>query len=356
MTNLVNELAELGLVHETKGVSRHVGRRPSLLAFDAAAGTAAGVEVSRTGVRGLLTDLAGDPLRRAEIERPAAAGRDAVLDAVHRVLEDLLAGGARPVGIGVGVPGPVDSARGIVIEPPNFPGWHHEPLAANLERRFRIPVWLDDDAKTAALGEQRFGAGRRVANMLYVSVGTGIGAGLIVRDELYRGTHELAGEIGHSTLDLDGPLCECGNRGCLETLVSIPAILAAARRAGVDAPSAAALHALAAAGDPAARLVKERALAYLAAGVVNAVNFYDPDLIVLGGGLVAQWPDLCDEIAARVRGRSFGFASLGVRIVPALLGADSSALGAASLVVDRVVEALARLARAAAATALVAAG
>ena len=115
------------------------------------------------------------------------------------------------------MPGPVDTAQGRVREPPNFPGWRDAPLTRVLRERWGVPVLIDDDAKTAALGEYWFGAGSSVESLLYLSVGSGVGAGLIVRGKLYRGTHELAGEIGHTTLDLDGPPCECGNRGCLET-------------------------------------------------------------------------------------------------------------------------------------------
>jgi predicted NBD/HSP70 family sugar kinase len=338
MTNLVGELTALGLVLETPAETRQIGRRPSLLTFNHRAGCAIGIEISRREVRGVLSDLSGNVLARAERAHGANVAPDAVLASVNAIVARLKKSGA-PLGIGVGVPGPVDTEAGVVLEPPNFPGWQAVPLGTQLRARWGVSVWLDDDAKTAALGERWFGAGRGFGgahgaqNLLYVSIGEGIGAGLIVRDRLYRGTHDLAGEIGHTTLDLDGPLCECGNRGCLEMLVSIPALL---RTLG-GVSSIEEVHALAVAGDVGARALKERAYRYLAAGVGNAVNFYDPDLIVLGGALIQAWPELCAEITTRVRGRSFAFASRDVQIQAAQLGADSSALGAASLVIEQVI-------------------
>jgi N-acetylglucosamine repressor len=338
MTNLVNELTAYGLILETPAETRQIGRRPSLLTFNNGAGCVIGIEISRSLVRGVLTDLSGNVVARQQRAHGSSVAPEAVLSSVNSIVAKLKKSGS-PLGIGVGVPGPVDSQGGVVLEPPNFPGWHEVPLADWLRERHGVPVWLDDDAKTAALGERWFGAGRGfqngqgAQNLLYVSIGEGIGAGLIVRDRLYRGTHDLAGEIGHTTLDIDGPVCECGNRGCLEMLVSIPALL----RASSSASSVEELHASALAGDVGARGLKERAYRYLAAGVGNAVNFYDPDLIVLGGALIEAWPELCDEISQRVRGRSFAFASRNVSIEAAQLGADSSALGAASLVIEQVI-------------------
>jgi N-acetylglucosamine repressor len=209
-----------------------------------------------------------------------------------------------------------------------------------------VPVIVDDDAKAAAVGEQWFGAGRNVSNLLYLSIGTGVGAGLIVHDSLYRGTHELAGEIGHTTLDLNGPRCECGNRGCLETFVSTAAIFGKAQNLlgarVMDAGPEAALkelHRQAQAGVREAQLIKDETYQYLAAGVTNAVNFYDPDLIILGGLLPLCWPDLMDEMRRRVQGKSFAFASDAVTLVSSRLGTRSAMLGGASFVMQAVLAA-----------------
>lgn len=335
---LADELLELGLIEEAKATSKQVGRRPTLLSLRGQAGNVVGLEVSRSMIRGLLTDLSGKVLKRMELAHRLEGGVQETLAQIHKVIGTLLEGERPPVGIGVGIPGPVDTARGVVLEPPNFVrGWKNVALGPLLAQRWGVPVWLDDDAKTAALGERWYGAGVNVENLLYVSLRSGVGAGLIVRDRLYRGTHELAGEIGHTTINIDGPECACGNRGCAENYISVPAIVGYAREQGLLVSDPQSIHNLALLEDPAARQVKERTFHYLSAVLVNAVNHYDPDLIILGGTLVRAWPDLCLEVSKKVRGRSFGFLSKDVRIVSAQLGEHSSALGAVAQVIEQVV-------------------
>ena len=337
MSNLVAELGSLGFIREERSPERRVGRRPALLSLDPDGPRPLGLEISRSRVVAVETDLSGAVRRSRSRPAPAEAGAESTLRVVHDLIAELWTDGAAPpAGIGVGIPGPVDSARGRLTEPPNFPGWSGLPLADRLHERWGVPVLVDDDAKTAALGEHWFGAGRTVDSLLYVSVGEGVGAGLIVHDELYRGTHELAGEIGHMTLDLNGPACACGNRGCLETFVSRGAILARAASCDLREEPLAAIDRLAARGDPHARSTKDAAYRYLAAGLVNAVNCYDPDVIVLGGPLVRAWGDLVDALRERVRGRSFGFASRSVDLRESALGETAGAIGAAVLILQHL--------------------
>ena len=349
ITNLVGELGDLGFIRERRSPEKQLGRRPTLVSLEPSAVGIIGLEISRTYVLGVKTNLSGEVLRSEKRLAPAHRGAEATLGIVHEVVAELW-DESPPFGIGVGVPGPVDTAQGRVREPPNFPGWRDVPLTRVLRDRWGVPVFIDDDAKTAALGEYWFGAGSSVESLLYLSVGSGVGAGLIVRGELYRGTHELAGEIGHTTLDLDGPPCECGNRGCLETFVSTAAIEreAALRglgdgdrggdRGGDKDSLLARVEQLAAGGDARAAGLKDRTYRYLAAGVINAVNFYDPDLIVVGGELVQTWRDVAEELLKRVRGRSFGFASSAVALCPSQLGGYASVIGAAGLVTQFVFE------------------
>ncbi|HEX2863327.1 MAG TPA: ROK family transcriptional regulator [Deinococcales bacterium] len=348
VTRLVDELARLNLLLESPSPDSQLGRRPSLIELNPRAGSLLGVELSRSAVRAVLTDFRGRALKRAEEPVNLSDDPQDVVDQIASLAGRLRRGAPRLLGVGLGVPGPVNSAAGIVLEPPNFGNWRNVPLAELVSRACRLPVWLDDDAKTAALGERWFGAGRGRSSLLYVSLGVGVGSGLIVNDEVYRGRHELAGEIGHTTLDVNGPACPCGNRGCVETLVSVPAILGASRRRGL-AHNLDDLIARSAEPDTAEFL--DEVLAYLAAMVVNAVNHLDPELIVMGGSLVRSWPGLVDLLRERVSGRLFGFASRDLTIVPASLGQDASALGAACLVADAVMRepglASARTARAA---------
>ena len=337
MTHLVAELGDLGFIREQRAPDRQegklLGRRPTLLSLNAGAVNIVGIEISREYVLGVTTNLSGEVGRSEKRAAPAGRGAEATLEVMHDVIAELWENS--PFGIGVGVPGPVDTAQGRVREPPNFPGWRDLPLAQVLRERWGVPVLIDDAAKTAALGEYWFGAGRSVASLLYLSVGSGVGAGLIVHGELYRGTHKLAGEIGHTTLDLDGPPCECGNRGCLETFVSTGAVRKKAVALGLQ-DDLAHVERCAATGDRRAADLKDRTYRYLAAAAINAVNFYDPDLIVVGGELVGVWPDLADQLLQRVRGRSFGFASRSVEICASKLGGYASVVGAAGLVMQHV--------------------
>ncbi len=351
ITNLVGELSDLGFIREQRSPEKQLGRRPTLVSLEPSAVSIIGLEISRTYVLGVTTNLSGEVVRSEKRSAPAQHGAKATLRIVHEVIAELWDENP-PFGIGVGVPGPVDTAQGRVREPPNFPGWRDVPLTRVLRDRWGVPVFIDDDAKTAALGEYWFGAGSSVESLLYLSVGSGVGAGLIVRGELYRGTHELAGEIGHTTLDLDGPPCECGNRGCLETFVSTAAIEKEAASRGLAGEESAKnddqkgetsnllarVERLAAEGDARAAGLKNRTYRYLAAGVINAVNFYDPDLIVVGGELAQTWTDVAEELLKRVRGRSFGFASSAVALCPSHLGGYASVIGAAGLVTQFVFE------------------
>lgn len=342
ITHMADTLQGFDLLAEVPAGTRQVGRRPSLLSLNTGRGQLVGLEISRSHVRAIRTNFAGQILAVAEqaFTPHAPAQRDmAVLQSVIRFVLDP----ALPLlGIGVGVPGPVDSNAGVVLEPPNFGGWRNVHLTEMLSAAFGAPCWLDDDAKAAALGERWYGSGRQTETLLYISLRSGVGAGLIVGERVYRGAHELAGEIGHTTIDVNGPLCECGNRGCVETLVSVPAILAEARRLGLAVQGIQDVHLQAEAGDERARRVKERTYVYLAATLVNAVNHYDPALIVLGGSLVRAWPDLTGAVAHKVKGRSFGFLSKDVRIVQSMLGENVTALGAAALAIGQILRSSAR--------------
>lgn len=343
ITHMADTLQEFDLLAETPAGTRQVGRRPSLLSLNTGRGQLVGLEISRSYVRAIRTNFAGEILAVAEQAFTPRTPIQADLDVLRSVIRFVLDPDLPLLGIGVGVPGPVDSAAGVVLEPPNFGSWRNVPLTDLLSITFGAPCWLDDDAKAAALGERWYGSGREAETLLYISLRSGVGAGLIVGDRVYRGAHELAGEIGHTTIHVDGPLCACGNRGCVETLVSVPAILTEARRVGLTARNIGDLHLQAEAGDAIARSVKEQTYVYLAATLVNAVNHYDPALIVLGGSLVRAWPDLTSAVAHKVKGRSFGFLSKDVRIVQSMLGENVTALGAAALAIDHILRSPARL-------------
>ena len=268
-------------------------------------------------------------------------GIDAVTARIGAAVDELqgsLPAGCRVEGLGICSTGPVDHEAGMLIDPPNLQGLHHTPLRQKLTERLGIPIVLEHDAKAAGLGDYYFGAGRGSRSMIYVVVGTGVGAALIVDGAVYRGPHNSAGEIGHTTIDRNGELCGCGSRGCVETYMSGPWL--ARRYARHQAPEGAAatqvltggdIARLAAEGDPVACQVFEDAGDALGAAVATMAMMLDVDLYVIGGS-VAKAGDLLLEPARRgVPNYSFRSVGARVRIVPTALGDDGPILGCAWL-------------------------
>jgi len=247
--------------------------------------------------------------------------------------------------VGCSVPGPLDAGRGVVLFSPNL-DWRDVPLVELVQRRLDVPVAIEDDARCAALGEAAFGAAHDAKNALYVTVSTGIGAGVIVDGQIYRGAHGFAGEIGHMTIVAAGPPCACGNFGCLEALSSGTAIATHARqvlrhgdetvlRTFVSDPAlltAEQVAQAAQAGDALAAHIMETAGHYLGIGLAAAASVIDPEVIVLGGA-VAQ-PESIFVRAAREMFARRAITPLGglIRLVPAMLGDESGLWGAFALV------------------------
>lgn len=248
--------------------------------------------------------------------------------------------GVRLVAVGVGCGGPLDAGTGVIHSPTNLPGWDDLPLGEILAARLGLPVTVENDANAAALGEWLFGRGRGLRHLVYVTVSTGIGAGLILDGRLYRGRTGNAGEVGHTSVKPHGPRCGCGNRGCLEVMASGTGM---ARRAGelfardggpdgsAGAPpvDAAELLARARAGDPVARMAWDAAMGYLGVGIANLVSVLDPELVILGGGVTRAGAELIDPVRAEVAWRARWFYHPGL-IVLSDLGDDVGLVGAAA--------------------------
>ena len=287
---------------------------------------------------------------RGEDRRPteAARGPEAVLRRIVASLRAALTQAGAAEGdlraLGVGAPGPIDIARGVLVHLPNLPGWRDVPLAAMLSAELGCPAILENDANAAALGEYAVGAGTGTRHMVYLTVSTGIGGGLVLDGRLYHGAQGTAGELGHMVLDEHGPPCGCGARGCLEALAAGPAIgrmgaeAIARGQASILAELTAAGHvtaehvaAAAAAGDQAAAAVIARAGHYLGIGLSNIVNIFNPDAIVIGGGVAKIGPPLLDPALATMRARAFRLPAAHVRVVPAALGDRAVVAGALAL-------------------------
>ena len=247
------------------------------------------------------------------------------------------------IGIGIGAPGPLDRERGVVLVAPNL-GWKDFPLRDRIQHRLNLPTTLDNDANCATFGEWWQGAARGGTNVVGLTIGTGIGGGLILNGALYHGSSDMAGEIGHTTIDLNGRHCKCGNYGCLEAYASAPAIATRAREVLVreegesvipslvngnfDAITAAIVYEAAQQGDQVAEEIVRDTARYLGAGVANLLNIFNPDIVVLAGGVAAAGDALFVPLRAEVRRRAFSPAVRAVKIVAGELPGTAGVVGA----------------------------
>ncbi len=265
----------------------------------------------------------------AVIERMVALGRAAV--------EASGLGWDEIDGIGVGVGGPLDAVKGLVLNPPNLPGWHEVPLASRLEAALGRHVAIDNDANAAVLGEHRFGAGRGKRNVVYLTISTGIGGGVIEDGRLLRGATGNAAEIGHMSLAYDGWPCVCGGRGCLEAFASGTNIARRYREAGGD-PRATARDVAerVADGEPLACEVWDETTEVLGVAIGSVINLFDPEIVVLGGGVTGAGELLFEPVRGIARGRVLRCEAAKVPIVPSALGERLGVYGAAAVALERL--------------------
>jgi glucokinase len=312
-----------------------------------------GVDLGGTKIATALATAEGEILTRGYCPTLGEAGSQAIISSILRTIEETMSLGkvrlSQLLGIGVAAAGIIDSDRGMIITSPNIPNLREVPLKHAVEQRFGIPTYVGNDATLAALGEWYFGLKKSVANLIYITVSTGIGGGIIANGKLYTGAYGFAGEVGHMTIDVNGPKCNCGNVGCWEALASGTALARGAIReirkgantsiaelVGGDLSriDAKIVFQAAMGGDELARKLISRLAYYFGIGLVNLVNIFNPELILIGGG-VAKMGDLLLQPAINlVRQRAYVTLAYDVEIKPALLGDDSGVLGAVAFVLE----------------------
>jgi glucokinase len=301
-----------------------------------------GIDLGGTQLRVAVADDQGRIQTVIREATEANRGRDHVINrivsAVGNALEEDGTPARRVAALGLAMPGPVDPEAGLVVSPANLPGFRNVPLNQILSRRLRIPSFLHHDAHLAALGEHRRGAARGFSELIYVTVSTGIGAGLILRNELYPGAHGVAGEVGHIVVQRGGPLCRCGNYGCVEAISSGTGISKAAATLAPENPDST-LHAIAEptaadvvraarAGDSLAIQILETAGAYLGIAIGTLVNLFNPQVIVLGGSVTKAGALLLAPMRKSMIESSWAAARQGLKIVRPALGDDVGLIGA----------------------------
>jgi glucokinase-like ROK family protein len=353
----VRELLKSGLIVEGPRAPSTGGRPARQLRFRAEAGVILAVEMGVTSIAAGITDLAGELLDSHEEAGDVAAGPEAVLARVEAMLDTLLA--RRPAeqrevwGVGVGLPGPVRFATGQPVAPPIMPGWDGYPVRDRLAARYTAPTWVDNEVNLMALGELRVGAAQSERDVVFLKVGTGIGAGLLSAGVLHRGAQGAAGDVGHVAVADDASvICRCGNVGCLEALAGGAALGRLASAAALDGRSdylakrvaregtvtfqAADLAEAAMFGDPFAVEVFGRVGGYIGQMLATLVNFYNPALIVLGGGVANAGDLLLASVRQSIYSRSLPLATRDLRITRSVLGDKGGLYGAAFAVLDEL--------------------
>lgn len=286
VTTITSDLIEEGLVIEKETGDSKGGRPPILLALNPHGGFVIGVKLMEDHAVGALTDLNAVVLYKETIDFPDGS-LDIVTNCLVSLVNRLIRQGKirkqQLLGVGVGLAGVVDSTQGILRQSPFF-GWKNTPLRDLLQTRLKVPVYIDNDVNTLTLGEKWQGHGLPVDDFIVVTVGRGIGMGIIINGQIYRGKSGGAGEFGHIVVDPDGPVCDCGKRGCLESLISDRALVAAARvETNLDVRDLDELIQYARNGDQVAASILNRAGCLLGRELANVVNLLDPALILISG-------------------------------------------------------------------------
>ena len=310
---------------------------------------ALGVDIGGTKIAAGFVTAAGEILAQSRTPMISSGDADEGLAAVSQAIEALYAKlDARPAieAIGICAPGPLNPMTGVIINPPNLPIWHNYPLAEKIRSRFRVVAFVDNDANAAALAEAIWGAGRGYRNVFYATIGTGIGTGIVFDGKIYHGKTGAAGEGGHVGIDIHGPRCNCGKRGCIETLAAGPGIARRARQKLPEFPNSLmkemargnekdiTSHIVGkayAAGDPAAREVIAETLDMLAYWLGTIIDLLEPDVIVVGGGVSLMLAPFLNEIRERWRGACTNPEPEAIPLLPARYGEDAGIAGAAAL-------------------------
>ncbi len=311
----------------------------------------AGIDIGATNIKYGLVDSKGTILYKDRRPTLAEKGADPLMHLVTNIAEGLMYHAAEEEydvrWLGVGTPGAVDCKTGRVMGlAPNIEGWQGTTIGETLHERLNMPVYVDNDVNCVALAESRFGAAIGYGAVVCVAVGTGVGGGIILNGKLWRGANHAAGEIGHIPIDLNGPECRCGRRGCVEAYCSSAAIVERARgkltngmtatfeevlEGKIENLSIKKLFAAARKGDRTAAEVIDETARYLAAGLCSVVNFFNPEVVVIGGGVADGGAGFVEAVGAELRKQALGLAVEKLRIAKASLGNSAGFIGAGLL-------------------------
>lgn len=338
VSNIVRELKESGTVEVTPTSAG--GRRARSVSLSGDAGIVIGVDFGHTHLRVAVGNLAHQVLAEEseplDVDASAAEGFGRAEQLVNRLIETTGISPGKVIGVGLGVPGPIDVESGTLGSTSILPGWTGINPREELAGRLGVPVYVDNDANLGALGELVWGSGRGVRDLAYIKVASGVGAGLVIDGHIYRGPGGTAGEIGHITLDESGPVCRCGNRGCLETFTAARYVLPLLQPShGADLTMERVVQ-LAREGDPGCRRVIGDVGRHIGSGVANLCNLLNPSRVVLGGSLAEAGELVLGPIRDSVSRYSIPSAARQLSVLPGALGSRAEVLGALALVLSEM--------------------
>ncbi|RDW20619.1 ROK family transcriptional regulator [Oceanobacillus chungangensis] len=339
VSSLVNQLLEEKIIYESGPGESSGGRRPVMLLYNQVAGYSIGIDIGVNYMLGIITDLQGN-IHHEELIKFSNLSFEEITGKLFGIIDLLLSTAPSSpygiIGIGIGVPGVVDRSEEILLAP-NL-GWRNIKLKEILEEKYNLPITIENEANAGAYGEKMFGAGKDFNNIIYVSDGIGIGVGLILNGELYRGNNGFSGELGHMTIEVNGDKCRCGNNGCWELYASEQALLKNAERLEIITAqdgelSLESLIELANSGDIEAIRLFEDLGHYLGVGINNIINTFNPQQVIIGNRIATAKKWLTEALLNRSN-QTLSFNQKGLQIDFSELSTHSTALGVAAFSVD----------------------
>jgi glucokinase-like ROK family protein len=356
VTAVLNHLLSLNILEEQALGESQGGRRPRMYGINGGLGFVVGVDIGATSLDLALADGNGNILERLEEAGDVREEPEVLLSRVAELIEEMLqkrnGRSEQVLAIGIGVPGPVQFDKGVLIAPPLMPTWESFSIRTFMRQYFPAAnVVVDNDVNVMAMGEAHAGAGKGIENFIFLKIGTGIGSGIICHGDIYRGQDGAAGDVGHICIDYNGPVCHCGNVGCLEVMAAGPAIAARGLEAAQSGDSQLLAEALAAnegimtakivgdaakAGDLAANEIVKTSGRMVGGMLAGLVNFFNPQMILIGGGVSHIGIRYLSAIRQAVLRRSTALSTRHLRIEFSPLGKDAGVMGAIWLALDHV--------------------
>ena len=350
VTNIVRELIEEGLVIEGEGINySDRGRKAKRLEINPKARVSIGIDIGTKNIRAAIVDLKANILEKIKVPSYGTKGKDAVIKSFEIALRKMLGKAAQKklklLGIGIADPGIVNSKEGMSVYASNIRGWENFRFSDIIKEITEIPVIVNETSKLKAVAENKFGIGKDVKDMLYIDIGMGIGSGIIINGNLYSGTNEVAGEIGHTIIKEDGPLCYCGARGCLEAVAGGNVIAEKAKeilengvystlrdKESIDTKD---VFEAAETGDKMCQHLINESARYIGIALANFVTLFNPELVVIGGGIAENSPNFVEAIEGTAKLNAFRYAAEKLRFCTSTLGENAATIGVASLFIKK---------------------